>query len=33
MTLQHPTDFRALAEQMWQGGADLVNEHHPVRSN
>lgn len=27
------TDFRALAERMWQGQVDLVNEHHPVRSN
>jgi alkyl sulfatase BDS1-like metallo-beta-lactamase superfamily hydrolase len=33
MTPQHPTDFRALAEQMWQGAVDLVNAHHPVRSN
>ena len=33
MTQDNPTDFRALAELMWQGKVDLVNDHHPVRSN
>jgi len=27
------TDFRALAELLWSGQADLVHEHHPVRGS